>query len=201
MHDKNRSSDIQIRELLDKVRACSLCDDLALGPRPVVQIGSTAKLLIIGQAPGTRVHNTGIPWNDPSGDKLREWLDLDRETFYDPAKIAIMPMGFCYPGRGKGGDLPPKSICAPTWHDPLLGHLPNLELVLLLGQYAQKYYLGKGSTNVAETIRKHDYRNDKFLPLVHPSPRNRRWLANHSWFEAEVVPVLRGRVHQLLNPS
>jgi uracil-DNA glycosylase len=128
--------------LLEEVRACRLCEaHLPLGPRPVVRAGEGARLLIVGQAPGTRVHETGIPWNDPSGDRLRDWLQMDREAFYDENRIAIMPMGFCYPGRGKGGDLPPRPECAPQWHERLLAELPDLQLTLLVGQYAQKYYL------------------------------------------------------------
>lgn len=129
--------------LLARVRACRHCADLPLGPNPVLRVDSRARILVIGQAPGTRVHATGIPWNDPSGDRLRAWMGIDRETFYDEALIAIMPMGFCYPGRGKSGDLPPPPACAPLWHPRLLAHLPAVELVLLIGQYAQRHYLAE----------------------------------------------------------
>ena len=131
----------QLIDLLEDVRACRLCEShLPLGPRPVVQAGQGARLLIVGQAPGTRVHETGIPWNDPSGDRLRDWLQVGRETFYDESQIAIIPMGLCYPGRGKGGDLPPRPECAPQWHGPLLAELPNLRLTLLVGRYAQRFF-------------------------------------------------------------
>lgn len=186
-------------KLLQEVRACRLCEPhLPLGPRPVVQLGAGARILIIGQAPGTRVHETGIPWNDPSGDTLRKWLEMSREQFYDPELFAIMPMGFCYPGKGKSGDLPPRPECAPTWHDKILTALPHIELTLLIGQYAQRYYLGKRYRTLTETV--HHWREfaPAQLPLPHPSPRNRRWLANNPWFEQELVPALRTRVHQVL---
>jgi uracil-DNA glycosylase len=184
----------EFEALLDSIRRCTLCRDLPLGPRPVVQASASARLLIIGQAPGTRVHHTGIPWNDPSGDRLREWMAIDRDLFYDPSHIAIMPMGFCYPGKGKSGDLPPRAACAPAWHQALLSELPNLQLTLLIGQYAQKYYLGDRFTSVTDTVREYAPDRGNFLPLVHPSPRNRRWLSRNPWFETDVVPRLRRRV-------
>ena len=190
--------------LLEEVRACRLCEEfLPLGPNPVLRAAESARLLIIGQAPGTRVHETGIPWNDPSGDRLRQWLGIERETFYDESRIAIIPMGFCYPGRGKGGDLPPRPECAATWHARLLQELPNLQLTLLVGQYAQRYYLPpelfpkRGS--ITENVR--HFRaalSAGFFPLPHPSPRNTLWLRQRPWFEKEVVPVLRRRVKKLL---
>src|SRR3984885_9676425 len=141
--------------LLAEIRACMACaGQLPLGPNPVLHLGPKARLMIIGQAPGTRVHKTGIPWNDPSGDNLRNWLSLDRETFYDTNHIAIMPMGFCYPGKGKSGDLPPRPECAPLWHDKIRAHLPNINLTLLIGQYAQAHYLGKNrKKTLTETVR------------------------------------------------
>lgn len=143
--------------LLEEVRACQLCaPHLPLGPRPVVQAGEGARLLIVGQAPGTRVHETGIPWNDPSGERLRDWLMLDTASFYDADKVAIVPMGLCYPGRGKGGDLPPRPECAPQWHAPLLAELPNLRLTLLVGQYAQRHYLPEPGKTLTETVRQFD---------------------------------------------
>ncbi|WP_142995610.1 uracil-DNA glycosylase family protein, partial [Zobellella denitrificans] len=140
--------------LLNEIRACRLCEaHLPLGPRPVVQLGPGARILVIGQAPGTRVHETGIPWNDPSGDTLRRWLEVSREQFYDPELFAIMPMGFCYPGRGKSGDLPPRPECAPTWHRRIQAALPRIELTLLIGQYAQRYYLGNRYRSLTDTVR------------------------------------------------
>lgn len=189
---------IVLTNLLKEVRACRVCDELLpLGANPIVRAKDSAKILVIGQAPGTRVHATGIPWNDPSGDRLREWMALSREDFYDESRIAIMPMGFCYPGRGKSGDLPPRQECAELWHDRVLGALPNVELTLLIGSYAQSHYLAGSYPSLA--LRTQDWRTfaPKALPLVHPSPRNRRWLKNNPWFEAEVVPYLRRRVAEL----
>lgn len=185
-------------QLLDDIRHCSLCAELPLGPRPVLRAHESARILVVGQAPGTRVHETGIPWNDPSGDRLRQWMAVDPETFYDQRRIAIMPMGFCYPGRGRSGDLPPRPECAPRWHAAVLDQLPAVELVLLIGQYAQRYYLGERFTTVTDTVRHWRDFAPRFLPLVHPSPRNRRWLARNPWFEAEVVPQLRARLAALL---
>ncbi len=180
------------KQLLQEVRTCRVCaEHLPLGPRPVLRANRTARLLIIGQAPGTRVHATGIPWNDPSGDRLRDWLQLDRDQFYDESRIAIIPMGLCYPGKGNSGDLPPRPECAPLWHDRLLQALPALRLRLLIGKYAQDYYLGTRRQSLAETVRQYrDYLPDYF-PLPHPSPRNIRWFRTHPWFEAEVIPALR----------
>ncbi|GHA03723.1 uracil-DNA glycosylase family protein [Oceanisphaera arctica] len=191
--------DAECERLLQQVRVCRLCEALLpLGPRPVVQMAPQARIMIIGQAPGTRVHETGVPWNDPSGDTLRRWLQLSREQFYDPNVIAIMPMGFCYPGRGKSGDLPPRPECAPAWHEQLLAALPHIRLTLLIGQYAQRYYLGNQYRSLTETVRHwRDFAPDR-LPLPHPSPRNRRWLSQNPWFEQEELPALRARVHQVL---
>ena len=190
-----------LEELLRDVRACRLCEaQLPLGPRPVVRMERSARLLIVGQAPGTKVHETGIPWNDPSGDRLRDWLQLDRETFYDASRIAIMPMGFCYPGREeRGGDKPPRPECAPAWHAPLLAALPEVELTLLVGLYAQGRYLGKRrKANLTETVRAwRDYLPGQFA-LPHPSWRNTAWLRRNPWFEAELLPELRARVRALL---
>ena len=186
-------------QLLAQVRACQLCQaHLPLGPRPVVQMAPQARIMIIGQAPGTRVHATGIPWNDPSGDTLRSWLQVSREQFYDPELFAIMPMGFCYPGRGKSGDLPPRPECAPTWHQQLLEQLPNIELTLLIGQYAQRYYLKKRYRTLTETVYHWLDVGPALFPLPHPSPRNRYWLSKNPWFEQETVPALRRRMQQAL---
>lgn len=185
--------------LLEEVRACRLCaDQLPLGPRPVLRAGAGARLLVVGQAPGTRVHETGIPWNDPSGDRLREWLELDRETFYDSERIAIVPMGLCYPGRGRGGDLPPRPECAPAWHPRLLAALPRVRLTLLIGRYAQAWYLGSGRESLTDTVRRYRDFLPRFFPLPHPSPRNRLWLRQRPWFEQQVVPALRREVHRAL---
>jgi uracil-DNA glycosylase len=184
---------------LDRVRKCEICkEDLPLGPRPVVSIHPESRVLVVGQAPGTKVHATGIPWNDPSGDELRKWLGVDRETFYDPKLFGIMPMGFCYPGRGKGGDLPPRKECAPQWHEPLISHMPQVKLVLLIGSYAQSYYLLNRKQTLTETVRNFEEYLPAYFPLVHPSPRNRMWMRKNPWFEEEVIPVLRERVNQMI---
>ncbi len=189
----------QLERLLARVRACRVCEaHLPLGANPVLQIGATARLLIIGQAPGTRVHASGIPWDDASGERLRDWLGLDRAAFYDRSRVAIMPMGFCYPGRGVGGDLPPRPECAPLWHDSLLALLPDIGLTLLIGQYAQRRYLGAArQTSLTETVRAFEEYLPDYLPLPHPSPRNTAWFKRHPWFEKELLPVLRRRVRAL----
>jgi uracil-DNA glycosylase len=166
----------------------------------VLRASPTARLLIVGQAPGTRVHATGVPWNDPSGDRLRAWLDLDRDTFYDARRIAIVPMGFCYPGTdARGGDRPPRPECAPLWHAPLRTLMPAIELTLLVGSYAQRHYLGRRARpTLTETVRAwRDYLPD-VMPLPHPSWRNTTWIARNPWFADELVPALRQRVHALL---
>ena len=186
--------------LFEEIRACRLCEaHLPLGPRPVIRGAESARLLIIGQAPGTRVHASGIPWDDPSGDRLRHWLGVDKPTFYDESRIAIMPMGLCYPGKGKSGDLPPRPECAPAWHDKVLMLLPNIELTLLIGQYAQHRYLGKAARgSLTETVRSWADYGFGWLPLPHPSPRNSLWLKKNPWFEQEVIPHLQQRVAPLL---
>jgi len=189
-----------LEPLLKEVRACKVCEpSLPLGANPVIQASSSAKLLLIGQAPGTRVHETLIPWNDPSGNRLRQWLALDKETFYDPNKIAIMPMGLCYPGKGKSGDLPPRKECAPLWHQRVLEKLPNIGMTLLIGQYAQNYYLSDKPKTLTETVQQWQRWAPNYLPLPHPSPRNTLWLKKNPWFEAEVVPFIRSYVHQQLD--
>jgi len=196
-----KTDEERLRRLLEDVRVCRVCEaHLPLGPRPVLRADARAKVLIVGQAPGTRVHATGLPWNDPSGDRLRAWLDVDRETFYDEARFAIIPVGLCYPGRGRSGDLPPRPECAPLWHPRLRSHLPAVRLTLLVGQYAQAYYLGdrRKATLTATVHAGHEYRPD-FLPLPHPSPRNTRWLRVNPWFERDVVPELRCRVAEVLS--
>ena len=180
--------------------ACTLCAaHLPLGPRPVFRVSPTARLLIVGQAPGTRVHATGIPWNDPSGDRLRDWMGLDRDRFYDVARVAIVPMGFCYPGQDTaGGDKPPRPECAPLWHPRLLALMPAVELTLLVGSYAQARYLGparrRSMTDTVHAFREH---LPGYLALPHPSWRNTAWLKRNPWFAEDVVPELRRRVAAL----
>ena len=190
---------IPLANLLAEIRACRHCEPvLPLGANPVVRASATARVLIIGQAPGTRVHASGIPWDDPSGDRLRQWLDLDKEQFYDESGIAIVPMGFCYPGKGKSGDLPPRPECAPLWHEQLLEQMPRVRLVLLVGSYAQSHYLGKSPQTLTARVRRWQEFGPRYVPTPHPSPRNTLWLKRNPWFESEVVPVIRGRVRELL---
>ena len=185
--------------LLERVRNCRVCEhELPLGPRPVLQAGERARILVVGQAPGTRVHATGIPWNDPSGTRLRRWMGVDGEVFYDPARVAIIPMGFCYPGRRSGGDLPPRRECAPLWFDALLSRLPRIELTLLIGRYAQQYFLGrdcKGS--LGETVQAWREYGPSFFPLPHPSPRNQPWFKRNPWFERQLIPELQRQIEPL----
>lgn len=191
-----------LTSLLQQVRSCTLCAAaLPCGPRPVLQVHSEARLLIAGQAPGRRVHETGLPFNDPSGDRLRSWLGIDRETFYRDPRIAIIPMGFCYPGTGKSGDLPPRPECAEAWRGPLIEQLPHLELTLAIGQYAQHWHLPERERNLTETVRNWRACWPRVMPLPHPSPRNNLWLRRNPWFEEEVLPVLRQRVQLLLGPE
>lgn len=188
----------KLDNLLKEVRACRVCEgELLLGPRPVLRANRSAQILIIGQAPGTKVHASGIPWNDPSGDRLRDWMQIDHELFYDENHIAIIPMGFCYPGKGKSGDLPPRKECAELWHEKLLAGLPNLQLRLLIGKYAQDYYLGTKGQSLTQTVQNwNDYLPDYF-PLPHPSPRNIRWFKLNPWFESEVIPSLRNKLNKI----
>lgn len=189
-----------LNDLLREIRACTVCAHaLPLGPKPVLTAHSDARILIVGQAPGTRVHATGIAWNDASGDRLRDWLRVDRETFYNEEKFAIVPMGFCYPGRGASGDKKPRPECAPLWHAKVLAHLPNLRLTLLVGSYAIKRYLWyRNESALTEIVRNTDFTKAAMLPLVHPSPRNTIWLKKNAWFERDVVPQLRERVKNVL---
>lgn len=187
--------------LLPRVRACRVCAEaLPLGPRPVLRADSRARLLIVGQAPGTRVHATGIPWNDRSGQRLRDWLGLSPEVFYDESRVAILPMGFCYPGVDRnGGDKPPRPECAPLWHGPILKHLPRIALTLLVGGYAQAYYLGRGrGAGVTETVRAWRDFLPSYVPLPHPSWRNTAWLKRNPWFETDLLPELRRRIQTIL---
>ena len=187
--------------LLAEVRACTLCaEHLPLGPRPVLRARASATLLIVGQAPGTRVHETGIPFDDRSGERLRDWMGVDRESFYDEARVAVIPMGLCYPGRdANGGDMPPRRECAPQWHERLCAELPAIELALLVGGYAQRHYLGpRAGRTVTETVRAWPGFLPDTLPIPHPSWRTRGWVARNPWFEAELVPCLRKRVAEVL---
>jgi uracil-DNA glycosylase len=187
--------------LLEQVAACRLCaEHLPLGPRPVVQLHADAPILIIGQAPGTKVHESGIPWNDPSGDRLREWLGVDKDIFYDPTKVALMPMGFCYPGRvEKGGDAPPRKECAPHWHPQLLPALPRLRLTLLVGQYAHAYYLGRGrKRTLGDTVRAWEEYLPTYWPTPHPSWRVTNWMTKNPWYEEQALPALKKQVRELL---
>ena len=186
--------------LLRRVRACTLCaEHLPLGPRPVLQVDPRATILIAGQAPGSKVHASGIPFQDASGERLRDWMGIDAPTFYDPTQIALMPMGFCYPGTGRSGDLPPRPECAASWRTPLMAVLVNVRLTLVIGQYAQAWHLGdRQKSTLTETVRAwRDYWPAN-LPLPHPSPRNNIWLRRNGWFEDEVVPRLRRRVRELV---
>ncbi len=186
-------------ELLARVRACRLCEDqLPEGPRPVFQLAKSAHILVAGQAPGIRVHKTGIPFNDPSGDRLRDWMGVDRTVFYDADRLAIVPMGFCYPGTGKSGDLPPIPLCAETWRQKLLDQAPNIKLTLAIGQYAIAWHLGKTKKNLTEIVRSWKEYGESVIPLPHPSPRNNIWLKKNPWFEAELIPVLQARVQKAL---
>lgn len=186
--------------LLQTVRACRVCEaHLPLGPRPVLQASATAKILIVGQAPGAKVHVSGVPWDDRSGVRLRGWMGIDAPIFYDRSCVAIVPMGYCYPGRGASGDLPPRRECAPLWLDRLLALLPQIELTLLVGRYAQAHFLrGRGHVSVTATTREWRAHAPHIIPLPHPSPRNIAWFKANPWFDDELLPVLRHNVHQIV---
>lgn len=186
--------------LLTRVRACTLCAaHLPLGPRPVLQISESAQILIVGQAPGRKVHETGIPFNDASGDRLRSWLGISRDAFYDDSKVAIIPMGFCFPGTGKSGDLPPRPECAPAWRAALLSHLKHIKLTLVIGRYAMAYHLPNEKGTLTETVQAWQQYWPQIAPLPHPSPRNNLWLKRNPWFEVERVPQLQRRVTEILS--
>lgn len=189
-------SSAPIESLLHDIFACRACAaSLPHEPRPVLTASRSARLLIVGQAPGRRVHETGIPWNDKSGEELRAWLGISGEQFYDASRVAIVPMGFCYPGKGASGDLPPRRECAPLWHARLLAAMPEVRLTLLIGRYAQAWYLKKScKPTLTETVAAYAEYLPRYLPLPHPSPRNRHWLTIHPWFAAEVLPTLKQRV-------
>ena len=192
---------MSLDRLLQDVRACTACADLPLGPRPVLQVARSARLLIVGQAPGRKVHETGVPWNDASGERLRHWMGLDRSAFYDEGCVAIVPIGLCYPGKdAAGGDKPPRRECAPRWHAKLLGHLGDIRLTLLVGHHAQRFYLrsaGKGT--MTDTVRSFRQYAPQFMPLPHPSWRSTIWMRQNPWFETRVLPELRRTVRTVLN--
>jgi len=187
---------LSLDSLLSDVRECRACEGaLPLGPRPVVQVGHGAKVLIVGQAPGTKVHASGVPFDDASGNRLRLWMGVNKPDFYDPSRFAIIPMGYCYPGRGSGGDLPPRKECAEMWLDHLLAHLPDVQLTLLIGLHAQRHFLGnRRKESLTETVQAWREYGPAYLPLPHPSPRNTAWFQRHPWFDEEVVPELRARI-------
>ncbi|WP_291064683.1 MULTISPECIES: uracil-DNA glycosylase family protein [unclassified Empedobacter] len=187
-------------KLIEEVRACKVCEPfLPLDANPIVQANPMSKIAIIGQAPGLRVHETGVPWNDASGNELRKWLNVTVDQFYNPELFALLPIGFCYPGKGKSGDLPPRKECAPLWHTSLLDEMKEIQLILLIGQYSQKYYLkNKMNKNITENILNfNDYLPDYF-PLPHPSPRNFIWMNKNPWFKENVLPELKNRVKNIL---
>ena len=186
-------------QLVSRVRACTLCSQkLPHEPRPVVQLSESSRILIVGQAPGRKVHETGVPFNDPSGDRLRQWMGINRDIFYDESRVAILPMGFCFPGTGKSGDLPPLPECADTWREALLARLRHVELTLVIGQYAQAWHLPDNRRLVTDNVQAWREYWPSLLPMPHPSPRNNLWLRRNPWFESEVLPRLKARVSQLL---
>jgi uracil-DNA glycosylase len=188
-----------IASLLSEVRACTLCSEhLPLGPRPVFQVHPAARILIAAQAPGRKVHETGVPFDDASGDRLRHWLGVTRAQFYDPKLFAIVPMGLCYPGKGSSGDLPPRPECAPRWRAPLLRTLRHVRLTLVVGRYAASYHLPHERTGLTGTVLRWRAYWPAVVPLPHPSPTNNGWLARNRWFEEELVPELRARVAAVL---
>ena len=190
---------MQLIDTVEQIKACELCGYyLPLGPRPVVHVHEKAKILISGQAPGIKVHRSGVPFDDASGERLRLWMGIDRTTFYDPFQIAIVPMGFCYPGKGISGDLPPQKRCAGTWRQQLLDHLTEVKLTLVIGAYAQQWHLRQQDLNLTETVKQWRKFGDNMMPLPHPSPRNNIWLKKNAWFETEVVPALQTRVQDTL---
>ena len=189
-----------MKELIHKISICTICvPHLELGPRPILSTDVESRIIIIGQAPGKLVHKSGIPWDDQSGDNLRKWMDVNREIFYDPQKIALIPMGFCYPGKGKSGDLAPRKECAPLWHSLLLSKMKKVKLILLVGKYAQDYYLKQqAEKSLTETVRNYKHHLPNYFVLPHPSPRNNIWQAKNSWFKLEVIPELQLIIKEIL---
>lgn len=188
-----------ITSLLEEVRRCTLCAaHLPLEPRPVLQLSPRARILIAAQAPGRKVHESGMPFTDASGERLRQWLGMTSEIFYDPQRVAIVPMGFCFPGTGKAGDLPPRPECAPAWRSQLMAHLEDLRLTLVIGQYAQAYHLPDAGGSVTSTVQAWRDHWPSVVPLPHPSPRNNIWLKRNPWFETDLLPMLSARVAEVL---
>lgn len=189
-----------MQRLLNKIRQCDICrGELPNKPKPILQAHQSSRILIMGQAPGQKVQDTGVPWQDKSGDELRRWLDVTEEQFYNAKLFGHVPMGFCYPGKGKSGDLPPRPECQPEWHPKLFDEMNGVGLTILIGQYAQKCYLKKGlKKNLTETVRAFEEFLPEFFPLVHPSPRNRIWQKKNPWFEAEVVPYIQKKVSSII---
>jgi uracil-DNA glycosylase family 4 len=183
-------------ELIVNIRNCKVCEPyLELGAHPIISASKKSKIVIIGQAPGRIVHQTGIPWNDKSGDSLRNWLGVDKPTFYNEDIFALIPMGFCFPGKGKSGDLPPRKECAPLWHEKLFSFMQEVKLILLVGQYAQHYYLQERcKATLTETVKSYQEYLPKYLPLPHPSPRNNIWMAKNKWFQSDVVTMLKDQI-------
>ena len=189
-----------MEDLLKEIKACTICKEhLPFAPKPIIRASARSKILIIGQAPGQNVQNSGIPWDDASGKELRSWLNVTSDQFYDTSIFAIMPMGMCYPGTGKSGDLPPRKECATAWHEKVLAKIPNIQLTLLIGKYAQDYYLGKlVKENLTETVRNYKEYLPNYLPLPHPSPRNNIWKKKNEWFAHDILPILNFRVHEII---
>ena len=189
-----------MKNLLSEIKKCAICTKhLPLGPNPVLTASKNSRIAIIGQAPGLAVHKSGIPWDDKSGERLRDWLGIDKESFYNSEKIALVPMGFCYPGKGKSGDLPPRIECAPEWHDKVFVRMKNLELIILIGSYAQNYYLkGNSHKTLTERVKNFEVYLPKYLVLPHPSGRNNIWLKKNEWFEKELIPEMNRLVQQVL---
>jgi uracil-DNA glycosylase len=187
-------------KLLSEIRNCTVCNEfLPNDPKPIIQASNVSKIVIIGQAPGQKVQDSGIPWDDASGNNLREWLGVDRQTFYNEKVFALMPMGFCFPGHGKSGDLPPRPECAPLWHQQLLKSMPEIELTLLIGQYAQKYYLkSSAKVSLTETVKNYKEYLPSYIPLPHPSPRNNIWQKKNKWFKESLLQVLQEKVELIL---
>ncbi|MBC7537934.1 MAG: uracil-DNA glycosylase family protein [Bacteriovorax sp.] len=188
------------KKLISEIKRCNICNDLPLGPKPIFQFHPDAKILIIGQAPGVKAHESGIPWNDASGERLREWMGIEKEIFYNEKLISLLPMGLCYPGKGVKGDLPPRRECFPYWHQRIITRMPLLKLIILVGNYSQSTYLKKEKKkSLTETVRSfHEY-IPKFFPLPHPSPLNNIWLSKNRWFENEVLPELKLIICKVLN--
>jgi len=187
-----------MKHLLQEVKNCKICSAY-IEPRPVISANKSSKIIIIGQAPGSVVHRTGIPWNDKSGNNLRNWMNIEDDIFYDTSKFGIIPMGFCYPGKGKTGDLPPRKECAPLWHKPVLDEMSNVELILLIGKYAQDYYLKKeAKRTLTETVQSFELYLPQFFVLPHPSPRNNIWMKKNPWFKTDVLPSLKNKIETIL---